>query len=89
MDDERFDSFTTHFSPPPGDSLSRQREPTARQVPLKVRAICLPFVFVKLPSGEFKTIDVRLVKLARVKRKYARMVWKAHKPPTPKPVSTV
>ena len=62
------------------DELIRvQRLPTEDRVPLKIKAICLPFVFVKSPSGRFHTIDVRLAKLVRLERDYAQSVWKALK----------
>ncbi len=67
------------------ETLSGEREelvrvrrlPTDDRAPLKVKAICLPFVFVKLPSGRFQTLDVRLAKLVRLERSYAKAVWKA------------
>ncbi|MBN2022746.1 MAG: hypothetical protein JW809_08110 [Pirellulales bacterium] len=45
--------------------------------PLKVKAICLPFVFVRAPRGGHRTLDVRQHQLVRLKRRYARGVWKA------------
>jgi hypothetical protein len=68
------------------DELVRvHRLPTADRMPLKIKAICLPFVFVKLPSGGFQTIDVRLARLVRLESDYARIVWKTLKlrPSTP------
>jgi hypothetical protein len=53
-----------------------RRLPTEDRAPLKVKAICLPFIFVKLPSGQFQTIDVRLTSLVRLKKGYAKTVWK-------------
>src|SRR5687768_4489623 len=47
--------------------------------PLKVKAICLPFVFVKKPCGEHQTLDVRQQRLVRLSDEYARAVWKATK----------
>ncbi len=64
------------------------RLPTEDRVPLKIKAICLPFVFVKSPSGRFQTIDVRLAKLVRLERDYAQSVWKALKLRPSKPGST-
>ena len=46
-------------------------------VPLKVIAVCLPFVLVKRPQGKPRTLDVRQVKLARLDNKYASKAWKA------------
>jgi hypothetical protein len=55
--------------------------PTEDRVPLKIKAICLPFVFVKKPDGKFATLDVRLQKLVRLERSYAKIAWKKLKPP--------
>jgi hypothetical protein len=59
-----------------------RRLPTEDRAPLKVRAICLPFVFVKLPSGQFQTIDVRLASLVRLEKAYAETVWKTLRTPS-------
>ncbi len=59
-----------------GELVRLRRLPTEDRAPLKVKAICLPFIFVKLPSGQFETIDVRLVNLVRLERGYARTAWK-------------
>lgn len=45
--------------------------------PVKVQALCLPFVFVRHPDGWTETLDVRRVQLVHVSRAYARAVWKA------------
>jgi hypothetical protein len=45
-------------------------------IPLKVKAICLPFVFVKLPRGRHATLDMRQCHLVRLNRSYATSVWK-------------
>jgi hypothetical protein len=50
--------------------------------PLKVKAVCLPFVFVKSPSGTFQTLDVRRQQLAKLDRKYAAEVFKRLRPKT-------
>ena len=51
--------------------------PTEGGTPLKVKAICLPFVFIKKPTGEHQTLDVRRHQLVRLSRSYARLVWKS------------
>ncbi len=48
-------------------------------VPLEVRSICLPFVLVKSPGGEHRSLDVRRYRLARLDRGYAKTAWKARK----------
>ena len=59
-----------------------RRLPTEDRSPLKVKAICLPFIFVRLPSGQFQTIDVRLASLVRLEKRYAKAVWKSLKTPS-------
>lgn len=82
--------FWTETMPAGRSELVRiRRLPTEDRAPLKVKAICLPFVFVKLPSGQFQTIDVRLASLARLEKGYARAVWKSLKPPPPSPPLSV
>jgi hypothetical protein len=44
--------------------------------PLKVEAICLPYVLVKAPDGCHKTLDVRRCRLVRLSRAYAQKAWK-------------
>jgi hypothetical protein len=44
--------------------------------PLKIKAICLPFVFAKEATGRYRTLDIRLCRLARLSPEYARKVWK-------------
>lgn len=60
------------------DELVRIRWLTSHEhQPLKVKRICLPFVFVKTPSGTFQTIDIRLTSLAKLDRSYAKAVRKS------------
>lgn len=56
-----------------GDSgLLPREEPVRLQLmqddgtPLKIKAICLPFVFVKDAHGKHRTLDIRLCRLARL-----------------------
>jgi hypothetical protein len=72
-------SFLWNDALPGGqDELVRLRRlPTGDRAPLKVEAICLPFVFVKQPCGQFQTIDARLASLVRLEKDYARTVWKS------------
>ena len=44
--------------------------------PLKVKAICLPYVLVKTPTGRHKTLDVRQCRLVRLSNCYAKKAWK-------------
>jgi hypothetical protein len=44
--------------------------------PLRVIAICLPFVYAKAPGGEVVTVDTRRTQLVKLHRKSAKAVWK-------------
>ena len=68
-------SCDAHFLPP--DEPVRMKWRTSDcGTPLKVKAVCLPFVFVKKPCGEHCTLDVRQHCLVRLSPHYARTVWK-------------
>jgi len=62
---------------PPSEPIRIVYRPTEGGMPLKVKAICLPFVFVKHPSDQYQTLDVRRHQLVRLTRSYARVAWKA------------
>jgi hypothetical protein len=52
--------------------------------PLRVVAVCLPFVYAKTPSGETSTFDTRRVQLVKLHRKCAKVIWKKlHLKPIP------
>jgi hypothetical protein len=53
--------------------------PASAGKPLKVQAICLPFVLVKKPSGKQRTLDLRQCRLARLDKTYVSATWKANK----------
>lgn len=62
----------------PRDELVHIRStPCDEATPLKVTAICLPFVLVETPAGEGKTLDVRRLRLARLDRTFARKTCRA------------
>ncbi len=44
-------------------------------MPLKIKAICLPFVYVKSATGIQETLDVRRNQLVRLNKRYAKSVW--------------
>jgi hypothetical protein len=70
-----FWSCDSHVLPPdePVRMVARSSE---GGTPLKVKAICLPFVFVKKPCGQHRTLDVRQHRLVRLTAEYAQPVWK-------------
>jgi hypothetical protein len=53
--------------------------PSCGGVPLRVRRVCLPYVLVKHPCGQGRTLDVRKCRLARLEKRYARAAWKTYK----------
>jgi hypothetical protein len=50
--------------------------PSTAGHPLRVIAICLPFVYAKTPGGETVTIDTRQMQLVKLHRKCAKVIWK-------------
>ena len=68
------------------DGMQSREEPVRVRItpreeaqPLKVRAVCLPFVLVKTPAGEERTVDVRKCRLARLDNQFARASWRAYR----------
>jgi hypothetical protein len=59
----------------PSEPVRLQQKSSDGGIPLKVKAICLPFVFVKLPDGQHKMLDVRRQHLVRLSPDFARPVW--------------
>jgi hypothetical protein len=53
--------------------------PREDAVPLKVRAVCLPFVLARPPQGGERTLDVRRCRVARLDRAYAKAARKAYR----------
>lgn len=68
-----------YYDPPAHvESVIRVRmRPRETAPPLEVIDACLPFVYVKPPTGEGRTLDLRAVRLVRLDRGYARRVGKA------------
>jgi hypothetical protein len=64
---------------PVDEPVRIQLIPASAGQPLKVQAICLPFVLVKRPSGKQRTLDVRQCRLARLDWSFATATWKASK----------
>lgn len=48
--------------------------------PLRVRAICLPYVLVKSPRGERRMIDVREVSVGVIPEPVGRVMYSSLKP---------
>jgi hypothetical protein len=46
-------------------------------VPFKVKAVCLPFVLLRAPFGQHRTVDLRKCQLVRLSREYAKRAFKA------------
>jgi hypothetical protein len=51
--------------------------------PLRVKAVCLPFVLVARINGKPRTLDLRRVQLVKLDRGYAKLVRKALRRKTP------
>lgn len=54
--------------------------PSDAGVPLKVFAVCLPFIYAKNTAGELKTLDMRRQQIVRLDRACAKEVWDELKP---------
>jgi len=61
---------------PPHELVRLKMIPGNAGQPLKVVAICLPFVYAKTPSREMTTIDTRRAQLVRLDRTCAKVIWK-------------
>ena len=64
-----------HVLPPHEPVCVRWRSQHTKK-PLKVKAICLPYILVKTPKGRHGTLDVRQCRLIRLSDCYARKAWK-------------
>lgn len=60
----------------PDEPVQVQFRAPSNGTPLKIKAICLPFVFVKCPKGTSRTMDVRQTQFVRLNDQYAAAVWK-------------
>lgn len=61
----------------PQNSLVRVRvKPAGAGIPLKVRALCLPFVHVQTPDRQSEILDLRKVQLVLLAEDYAKSVLK-------------
>lgn len=60
----------------PHDLVRLKVIPDTAGYPLRVIAICLPFVYAKTPGGETVTIDTRRTQLVRLHRKCAKVIWR-------------
>lgn len=61
----------------PHEMVRLKYAPSEAGQPLRIVAICLPFVYAKSPGDMLITIDTRQAQLVRLDRKCARSVWKA------------
>ncbi len=61
---------------PPDEPVRVRMAPLDSGVPLRVAAVCVPFVLAKHPKGGTRSLDLRLCRLARVDRGYGRAAWR-------------
>lgn len=66
----------------PSEPVRIECLPPSGGTPLRVEAVCLPFVLVRSPSGESQTLDVRSVRLVKLTSDYAKLAWKRLKKKT-------
>lgn len=60
---------------PPDEPVNVQFRAPNAGMPLKIKAICLPFIFVKLPNRTTQTMDIRQTQFVRLQTEYAEHVW--------------
>lgn len=65
-----------HFDPGSEKIVRVPFIPDDAGTPLKVFAICLPFVYAKRPNDTVATIDLRMTEIVRVDKGIAKAVWK-------------
>ena len=58
----------------PYELVRLQVIPSEAGLPLKVFAVCLPFIYAKTATGEARTIDLRRVHIVRLDRASAKLV---------------
>jgi hypothetical protein len=63
---------------PPDVPVRMRLVPRDECRPLKVKSICLPYVLVKQPCGNQRTLDLRTCRLARLDRRFAKLAWRAY-----------
>ena len=68
-----FDELPSHS---PHEPVRVQWQGRFDESPLRVKDLCLPYVFVKSAHGRYETLDVRQYRLARLSPRYAKRVWK-------------
>ena len=64
-----------HSLLPPSELVRLKMIPDGAGTPLKVFAICLPFVYAKDTSGAIKTLDLRREQVVRLQEGCAQQVW--------------
>ena len=60
---------------PPTELVRLKMIPSEAGAPLKVFAICLPFIYAKDTKGEIKTLDLRREQIVRLNGDCAEKVW--------------
>ena len=61
---------------PPAEPVRMKWRTSLCGLPLKVKAISIPFVYARKPCGEYCTLDLRQHFVVRLGQHYARTVWK-------------
>ncbi len=69
-----WDSAASSLSP--HELVRLKTIPAGAGRPLRVIAICLPFVYARTPKGKTATIDTRRTQLVRLDRQCAKVIWK-------------
>src|SRR5262245_31309621 len=65
---------------PAGELVRLKLIPSEAGVPLKVFAVCLPFVYARTTTDDVCMLDLRRQQIVRLDRSAAKEVWSALKP---------
>ena len=47
--------------------------------PIRVLAVCVPFILIRYVTGQVRSLDCRQTRFARVDAAYGQLVWRAHR----------
>ena len=64
------------FSLPPDELVRLKCVPEGAGLPMKVIAVCLPFVYVRCAGRTVQILDLRFAQVVRLDRKCAKEIWR-------------
>ncbi|MEZ5944953.1 MAG: hypothetical protein R3C18_26510 [Planctomycetaceae bacterium] len=67
----------------PEETVRLKLIPETAGLPLKVVAVCLPFIYTTTPFGQSVTLDTRRLQLVRIDKKCAKAIWRQRRAESP------